>query len=237
MSNQSPVILALETAGAICSVSLLVAGQTYTQRSNAERRHAREVLPMISSLMTAQGVGFADIDALAVVSGPGSFTGLRIGSAVAQGLAFGNELPVISVSYLQLIAETAQCEAEEGRLLVVMLAREGEYYYSLFHRNTNTLSRLTEDMVGDCVAIRTALASHSVTGLPVTGVGDGFVVEEIRAMATQGDFINVQDTVVVDSETLALAAVKAWCKSDYGDAEAVMPVYLKEDMAYRRSGE
>ncbi len=237
MSKQSPVILALDTAGAICSVSLLIAGQTHTLRSNADRRHAREVLPMISSLMTAQAVGFADINALAVVSGPGSFTGLRIGSAVAQGLAFGNELPVISVSYLQLIAEAAQCGAEDGLLLVVMLAREGEYYYALFHRNTDMLLRLTGDAVGDCVSIATTLASHREAGVPVTGVGDGFVVEEIRAMATQAGFTKVPGHVTVDSETLALAAVKAWCNSDYGDAEAVMPVYLKEDMAYRRSGE
>jgi len=237
VANQSPVILAMDTAGPICSVSLLIAGQCHTLRSNTERRHARELLPMISSLLTAQEIGFADISALAVVRGPGSFTGLRIGSAVAQGLAFGNALPVISVSYLELMAEVVPPNFGDGLLLVVMLAREGEYYYSLFRCNKNTLLRLTEDAVGDCAAIAAALATHCEAGVPVNGVGDGFVAEEIASLAVQDRFGAVLASVIVDSEALALAAVKAWHESDFSAAEAVMPVYLKEDMAYRRSGE
>src|SRR5690606_6695466 len=92
--------LAIETAFDICSVALVSSEHADYRCSEKPRKHADDVLPMIDNLLSSHHLRIASLNFLAVVSGPGSFTGLRIGTAVVQGLAFGADLPVVCVSSL-----------------------------------------------------------------------------------------------------------------------------------------
>lgn len=82
-------ILALDTATERCSVALLVGNTVYSRSEIAPRDHTKKVLPMVDEVLKEAGVTLQELDALAFGRGPGSFTGVRIGIGIAQGLAFG----------------------------------------------------------------------------------------------------------------------------------------------------
>lgn len=124
-------LLAVETSSELCSAALVVDGQTYGREEEAPNRHGEVLLPMVSALLAEAGVGAAELDALAFGQGPGSFTGIRIGVGVVQGLALGVDRPVIPVP--SLLAVAAQSGA--GAALVAFDARMGEAYLGAYRQH------------------------------------------------------------------------------------------------------
>lgn len=124
--------LALETATDFCSVALEVKGEILERKALAPRGHAELLLPWVRELLSETGLGFADLDALAVSRGPGGFTSLRIGLAVAQGIALARELPIHAVSSLAVLAQAADPDRKAGQLLAVLDARMAEVYAGFF---------------------------------------------------------------------------------------------------------
>ena len=125
-------ILSLDTAMAACSVAVV---DTESARSLAaaflpmERGHAEALPPMVAEVMTASGLGFSEIDRIAVTTGPGTFTGVRIGLAFARGLGLARGIAVIGIDSLSAIAAN---EPSLGPLLVVSDARNDEIYAASF---------------------------------------------------------------------------------------------------------
>lgn len=124
--------LGIETATDFCSVALQAGEHITVREAHAPRDHAVLLLPWIRELMSAAGVGFSDLDSVAVSRGPGGFTSLRIGMAVAQGIALAHDLPVHMVSTLQVLAHAADPNFQARRLLAVLDARMNEVYAGWF---------------------------------------------------------------------------------------------------------
>lgn len=101
----SAKILAVDTATENCSVALIVDGKVYSRRAVAPREHTIKILPFVDEVLKEAGVRLQDLDALAFGQGPGSFTGVRIGIGIAQGLAFGADLPMVGISTLEAMAQ------------------------------------------------------------------------------------------------------------------------------------
>ena len=99
-------LLAIDTATEACSVALAGVGYTILERHVVDPKgHSNLVLAMVDSLLSEAGIARDDLDAIGVDIGPGSFTGVRIGVGIAQGLSFGLKLPLIGVSSLMVLAE------------------------------------------------------------------------------------------------------------------------------------
>ena len=96
-----------------------------------KRGHAEALMPLIARVMKEAGIAFAALDRIAVTTGPGSFTGLRVVAAMVQGLAFGADLGVIPVSDLAMLAQ-AEAERGDGAIVAALDARMGEVYWSAF---------------------------------------------------------------------------------------------------------
>ena len=116
-------ILAIDTATEACSAALWSDGKVSAHFELCPREHTQRILPIVQDLLTADGAALGALDALAYGRGPGSFTGVRIGIGIAQGLALGAGLPMIGVSTLMTMAEGAWRKTGASRVLVAIDAQ------------------------------------------------------------------------------------------------------------------
>ena len=130
-------ILAIDTASEQCSVALLCNGQLNQAAIQQAGGHSQAVLGLVESLLVEVGITLDELDMLACDIGPGSFTGLRVGLGVAQGLAYGSSLPVVAVDSLTALAWAgAATHPEHQRVFLPMIdARMGEIYWALYVRD------------------------------------------------------------------------------------------------------
>lgn len=125
-------ILALDTSTEACSVALGDGARWAERIEHAGQRHSELLLPIVRALLDEAGLRLADVDGIAFGAGPGSFTGLRIGCGVAQGLALGADLRLIGVSTLEAMAETARAKHGWTRVVAALDARMQEVYLAAF---------------------------------------------------------------------------------------------------------
>lgn len=137
-------LLAFETSTEACSVAVWLDGEVRERFEVAPRRHAELALPWAERLLAEAGVARTALDAIAVGRGPGAFTGVRLGVAIAQGIALALDLPVAPVSTLAALATPAGGD----RILAAIDARMGEVYLGAFERRGDVLAPLQEEAVG-----------------------------------------------------------------------------------------
>ena len=138
------MILAFETSAKAASVALLENGKLLGESyQNTGLTHSQTLLQMAEDTLKTCGKTAADVTAVAVAAGPGSFTGVRIGVAAAKGFAWGAELPCVGVSTLEAMAETLGIW--EGTVVPTMDARRAQTYTAIFQVQEGKITRLEED--------------------------------------------------------------------------------------------
>ena len=125
-------LLAIDTSTENCSVALVHDGKLTTRDIESPREHSQKLLPFVEEVLDSAGVSLAELDGLVVGAGPGSFTGVRIGVSMAQGLAFSADLPVYPVCSLQALAQQAIRKNDVAGVVACIDARMGEVYYALY---------------------------------------------------------------------------------------------------------
>jgi tRNA threonylcarbamoyladenosine biosynthesis protein TsaB len=127
-----PTILALDTSADLASVALLREEEASFFESYGVQSHSRTVLPMVQKLLGQAGISLQDCSAIAFGCGPGSFTGVRTACGVAQGLAFGTDLPVVPIVTLEAMAEACRVATQCEDVLVALDARMREVYWAQY---------------------------------------------------------------------------------------------------------
>jgi tRNA threonylcarbamoyladenosine biosynthesis protein TsaB len=184
------MILVLDTCGAVGGVALADIGST-APRIVGEvpitgRTFAAELVPAISSLLREAGLAVADLEAVAVVRGPGSFTGVRIGVSAAKGLVEAAGIPLIALSRLEVLTRKSRIR---GLSIAVFDAGRGEYYVGIYHAGDCLLeSLMTRDQLMEHASdrpavvlvceprVQEALAELQPTLLPAPTLGDALVI-------------------------------------------------------------
>lgn len=219
-------LLALDTSTELCSVAVSVDGRVI-ERGEAGNRHAERILTMVDALLAESGVSLKQLDVIAYGRGPGSFTGLRIGAGVAQGLAFGAGLPVAPVSSLAALAQGV----DASHVLAALDARMNQVYWGAFKRNAQGLM---EPVGEECVV------NPSDAPIPAgedwTGVGPGWAAYNAALQKIGGSRI---------SKTIPTAMPAAHAIARLGEAairagkgirpEQAIPVYLRDNVAVKAS--
>lgn len=224
-------ILAIDTSHSHCSVALNNGGKIDSLITTMPRQHARRLLPMIEELLERNAVSLSDLDAIAFVSGPGSFTGLRIGAGVAQGLALGAGVPVLGLSSLAVMAlKASRCTGDKA-LLICMQAREQELYSAVYLPKGDDVLLLGQEHVGGFESIH-----FDVLSAPQDAylVGDAQELA-IRAIAQSGgEQMQVyREQCVSDAHTLSVLATTRFERGEGVEPALALPVYLKEQMDYQ----
>ncbi|HEY2990334.1 MAG TPA: tRNA (adenosine(37)-N6)-threonylcarbamoyltransferase complex dimerization subunit type 1 TsaB [Candidatus Binatia bacterium] len=229
------IILGIDTATAAASAALLEDGKLISEATGGgdaihRSNHAQNLLPLIDRLLDSAGVRLADISALAVAIGPGSFTGLRIGLSTVKGLTYGSEVPVVGIPTLAAVA--ARVDDREGLICPFLDARKKEVYAALFERRDGTLERVSEDLVcrpeevvdfvrlkvanGTCLFIGDAAAAYA--DAITQGLGG-------RAVLTMGD------RYPSTAAAVARLAEEKIRRQEYDPVGPLSPLYLRPSEA------
>ena len=224
------LILAFETTAKAGSVALLEDNRLLAESyQNTGLTHSQTLMVMAEDMLKAAGKSMADVTAVAVAEGPGSFTGVRIGVAAAKGLAWGGELPCYGVSTLESMALTLG--AYQGYICPVMDARRSQVYNALFYVNSGVMERVSEDRA---IALSDLAEELKVLKEPIFLVGDGSNLtyntlrDSIPALVLPPEHRMHQR-----ASGVALAAAKKIAAGDPGDAAAMVPNYLRLSQAER----
>jgi tRNA threonylcarbamoyladenosine biosynthesis protein TsaB len=217
-------LLAIDTSGEACSAALLTDSRVRQRLSRQPRRHGELILAMIEGLLAEAGLGLGHLDALAFGRGPGSFTGVRIATAVVQGLAFGADLPVVPVSTLAALAQGRFRSGGIGRTLVALDARMAEAYWGCYVVDEGGLARLQgEEEVN----------APEVVRLPPDGgwhgVGNGWTAHGAVLRRRLGPRLeSVSADPVCESWDIAVLAAADFTAGRWVAAESALPVYLRD---------
>lgn len=128
-------IIAIETSTELASAALLVGDRMLSREVSGVQTHSQTILPMVQSLLAQAGVALSQCDAIAFGAGPGSFTGVRTACGIAQGLAFGLDLPALPIVTLLAMAQACRDSAvgnDCADVLCVLDARMGEVYWAQY---------------------------------------------------------------------------------------------------------
>jgi tRNA threonylcarbamoyladenosine biosynthesis protein TsaB len=138
------LILAIDTALDACAAGVLDtdAGKLIAQQSEAMKRgHAEALMPLIARVIKQAGIGFAALDRIAVTTGPGSFTGLRVGLSAARGIALAANKPVVGVTTLTAYAAPIVSESGKHPVISAIDARHGQVYFQAVSGDGSSLIR------------------------------------------------------------------------------------------------
>ena len=221
-------ILAFDTSATIASVALCEDTKLLAEYTvNNGNTHSETLLPMIEALLAQFSLSVSDIDLFAVSSGPGSFTGVRIGAATLKGLAFASDKPCIGVSTLHAIAENLSvCK---GLICPVMNARRSQVYTALFRSDGKVLERLMPDSAISIAELDKKLAAF---GEPVYFSGDGYGVTLPALTVTEA--LDVPDRLRHQSAySVACVAYAEYLGGNATDDSSLKVNYLRPSQAER----
>jgi tRNA threonylcarbamoyladenosine biosynthesis protein TsaB len=225
-------ILALETSTQQCSVALLTDNGIRELSRMATRAHAEMILPMVETLMEQAGLSLHQLDALAFGRGPGGFTGVRVATAVVQGLAFGLQLPVVPISDLMTLAAGAYRIHGMRNILACMDARMGQVYWCAY-------SALAADDFRACrsESLGTPHAVQPPDNDNWFGAGSGFNSYKEVLESRLGGVMHAQDaTLLPAAQDIANLARLALARGHAVSADAALPIYLRDQVAWPKSG-
>ena len=222
------LILALDSTAIVASVALCENDRpiaSFTVKNG--NTHSETLLPMVESVLRCAKVDIDDIDLFACSTGPGSFTGVRIGAATLKGLAFGRGKPCLGVSTLEALAQNLV--PFDGLICPVMNARRGQVYNALFSCEGGELKRLCEDRALSVSDLEAELADRA---LPFALCGDGS--DEFCRLAPKTASTAISPLLADQcAVSVAKVAYRALLAGENGTDADLKPVYLRLPQAER----
>ena len=201
-------ILGFDTATSACSAAVWEDGRIAARRFEPmSRGQSERLMPMVREVLSEAGAEFADLDLLAVTTGPGAFTGLRIGLAAARGMALAGDLACFGVTTLDAVAAgIPEPERKEANILVVLDSKRPEVYAQAFRSDLRPLSGPQALMPADLAAL-TANADGDGDRVLVAGDGAGQVIQALKDKGIEAVLSTAPG--VPDAATVAAQALSA----------------------------
>ena len=215
-------ILQIETATQVCSAAIAVNGETVALKELAAQNiHAGSLTLFIDDVIKQAGLAYADLDAVAVSKGPGSYTGLRIGVSTAKGICFATDKPLIAVDTLQMMAK-GFLESDPfytGLVCPMIDARRMEVFTALYDVNLKQVLPVTAKII-DEHAYQNELAAHRITFL-----GDGAMKCSETILSPNAGF---SDLNFNSAANMSMLAFELYSNHNFADLAYFEPYYLKD---------
>lgn len=219
------VILSLETSTDVCSVALHDSNNLLAEAVLREpQAHASRLAPLIEQVAATSGVDFNKLNGIAVTSGPGSYTGLRIGTSTAKGLCYGLDIPLITVGTLELMAFQVSGTNTSALLCPMIDARRMEVYCMVADPALKVLEEVSARVVDE------ATFAELLNANQVLFFGNG--AAKCRSVIKHTNAIFLDDVVPL-AKSLGEIAQKKFNANEFEDLIGFKPFYLKEFVAKR----
>lgn len=231
-------VLSIDSTAGVAAVALTENGKVLADYTlNSGNTHSTTLLPMIESVLKSLSLTVSDIGLFAISAGPGSFTGVRIGTATVKGLAYQNNTPCIGVSSLEAMAENFR--GIDSVICPVINARRNTVYCALFRSENGEITRLTDDETLDVSKLCDILSNFKNEKIYLTGDGTDVVT------SYDGTFANAVPPVLLQNQNAVGTAFLGERKylEATEDEKAFMnfatlsPIYLKKPQAEREREE
>lgn len=190
------------------------------------QQHSQKMLPLIDSALRKASLSLNTLDAIAFGRGPGSFTGVRVGVSVTQGLAYSANLPVIGISNLQIMAQQAFDTSDTEYVISTIDARMGEIYYAEFKRGGDNLAEFTSE--------ERVLKPEEVTLPEVNAVIVGTGCQTYKTQFTNEKFTIADDITLPNAKYMAKIAEKELTKNNTVQAQDAQPVYVRDTVTWKK---
>lgn len=224
-------ILAIDSSGLVASVAVLVDDILVGEYTiNNKKTHSQTLLPMLETMLQMADIDISEMNAVAVASGPGSFTGLRIGAATAKGLAGALHIPIIPVPTLEALAYNHV--QIEGVVCPLMDARRQQVYFGVYEFHHEEMKVLEPQ---NAAPIETLINRVNEIGKPVTFLGDGVpVFEEVLTRDIQVPFyFALAHNRMQRAGSVATLGARYLKEEKAVEAAEFSPVYLRLSQAER----
>ncbi|WP_124948015.1 tRNA (adenosine(37)-N6)-threonylcarbamoyltransferase complex dimerization subunit type 1 TsaB [Sulfurirhabdus autotrophica] len=219
-------ILALDTSTEYCSLALSLGNEVLTREVLAGQRHSELILPMLQEMLDEADITLNELDGVAFGSGPGSFTGLRIGCGVAQGLAFGADLPVAGICTLEALAEGSN----ESKVISCLDARMGEIYHAIYEKSDGQWNILSEP------GLYSPQNAPHIDGDEWIGCGSGFSAYGEALKLQYGSQLKaVFGDVFPHARHIASLAIPVFQQGRAVEASKAAPLYIRDKVALKTS--
>lgn len=237
--------LAIDASTEACSVALQVNSKVYSRYELCPQSHSLRLLPMVDEVLKEAGIKLSQCDGLIFGRGPGSFTGVRIGVGVAQGLAFAAELPVVGVSSLQAMAQLAfiqkkvqgKVKHQQANVLAVIDARMGEVYNGYFVLDDNNImqEQTLNDEKAEAVTAPELLSARltNIVTSDIYGVGTGWdAYNEQLSILKSND--GTPEILFPSAEAMLIIGEAAFKRGEGVVAEEAQPVYVRDTVSWQK---
>jgi tRNA threonylcarbamoyladenosine biosynthesis protein TsaB len=223
-------LLAIDTVTEACSAALWLDGEVQERFEIAPRQHTILILPMVQALLAEAGMSLAQLDAIAVDRGPGSFTGVRIGTGVVQGLAYAVDLPVVPVSSLATLAQAVWQKLRHENVLALIDARMQEVYWARYEFQAKEMVLVGEERVSSVAQVTMADGPANYC------VGSGSRQYQDQLQSQPGCQLLADSAYdFPHAAVLAGLAVNAYERNEVVSADQLEPIYLRNQVAQRKS--
>lgn len=217
-------ILCIESSTTVCSAAIAIDGKSvHSLREDSPNSHSSKLTVIIEQLLKDAGMGVADLDAVAVSSGPGSYTGLRIGVSVSKGLCYGGAKPLIAIPSLEILAAgfiADKCPVESDALLCPMIdARRMEVYSALYSIGIKEERAVKAEIIDD------SSYADILQVRPVYFFGNGAMKCTAVIKGSNAHFV---DGIVPLASSMAGLVSERFAEGRFEDVAYFEPFYLKD---------
>jgi tRNA threonylcarbamoyladenosine biosynthesis protein TsaB len=230
MPFMNKYILALDTATEYCSVALSGGPEFIAESVHCKNQHAAQLLGMIDALLLKGQISLQQLDGIAFGCGPGSFTGVRIATAIAQGLAYGIGAPVFPISTLQIMAQRANMKFGVKRALVALDARMQQIYWGCYALDENGLMRLC----GAQAVLAPIDAQAPLEFSNAAAVGNGWQYQDLFSDHTISAVETIYQEVYPDASAALPLAIEMLQQEQGIDPTQAMAIYLRDNVAQEK---
>ncbi|WP_020559712.1 tRNA (adenosine(37)-N6)-threonylcarbamoyltransferase complex dimerization subunit type 1 TsaB [Thiofilum flexile] len=222
------MILALDTSSEACSAAVWTPNGCFSRFELTPKAHTQLILPMIEQVLLEANVTLQQIEAIAFGCGPGAFTGVRIATGVAQGLALAADKRLIPVSTLAAMAQQAYQTQQAEQVLVALDARMGEVYWGSY----GLIDGRMQPLMAECVIAPNDAPLPPAVASSWVGVGNGWRQYEALLMPRFVNYLtDIQTDCLPNATYVAQLAVYAYQQGELIDPALVEPVYLRNKVA------